>query len=345
MASAEEGSLKLVLWNIGLERKGPGLLLRDIASGKDEQTEAALRVLASLDADAIVLAGFDYDHGLIAANRFADRLAAAGPEYPHLFALRPNRGMATGLDLDGDGRLGGPGDAQGFGYFSGQSGMLILSKLPINRGAVRDFSAFLWADLPGALWPSTLPPAARQQLRLSTTGHWQVPLILPDGGRLDLLAWHGAPPVFGAEGGVNARRNHDETAFWIALLEGRLPAPAPETPYVVMGITNLDPEDGDGRKEAIRSLISHPKLQDPAPRSSWQPPDEAGHRGDTALDTAFYKQTGGLRVGVILPDAGLTVIGAGVYRPAPTDPAAADAAAASRSFPVWVRLRLPSPSP
>ena len=350
-AEAEAG-LKLALWNSDLERKGPGLLLRDIAGGKDPQVEAALQLLAALDADALLLTGFDYDHGMLAARRFADRLAALGPDYPHLLALRPNRGMATALDLDGDGQRGGPGDAQGFGYFSGQSGMLLLSKLPIDHAGIRDFSGFLWADLPGALWPATLPSEARKVLRLSTTGHWEVPLILPDGGRLRLLAWHGGPPVFGAGGGVNARRNHDETAFWTALIEGRLPAPPPQPPFVILGIANLDPEDGEGRPEAIRSLIAHPLLQDPAPRAPAQPgwpPDEPGHNGDPAFDTAVFAQTGGLRVGVILPDAGQGVPASGILRPPPGDPLADAAARASRSFPLWVRLGIrrapPSPSP
>jgi hypothetical protein len=63
--------------------------------------------------------------------------------------------MATGLDLDGDGRLGGAADAQGFGEFTGQGGMAILSRHPI--GPVTDHSAFLWRDLPGQIMPE-LPP-------------------------------------------------------------------------------------------------------------------------------------------------------------------------------------------
>lgn len=339
--------LKLALWNIELERKGPGLMLRDIAGGKDSQVEAALQMLIALDADVVVLAGFDYDHGLIAAERFSQRLAAIGPDYPHVFALRPNRGIATGLDLDLDGRKGGPGDAQGWGYFSGQAGMMILSKLPVDSENARDFSRFLWADLPGALWPAALPAQARGILRLSTTGHWEVPLILPDGSHLRLLLWHGSPPVFGPPGEVNARRNHDETAFWTALIEGRLPFTPPAPPFVVMGISNLDPVDGDGRHEAIRALTTHRAVQDPKPRADWVPEDP-GHLGDSDLDTAAFPATGGLRTAVILPDAGQSLVSSGILRPSPDDPLADTAAAASRSFPIWVTLTIPpvaSPPP
>ena len=95
----------------------------------------------------------DHDHDLITLATLRDRIARDGPHYPHLFALRPNSGWPTGLDMDGDGRRGGPGDAQGYGAFSGQGGMALLSRFPIATEAARDWSALLWRDLPGALLP------------------------------------------------------------------------------------------------------------------------------------------------------------------------------------------------
>lgn len=176
----------------------------------------------------LLLTGVDYDAGLAAAGQLAERLAAAGAPYPHRFALRPNRGRQAVLDLDGDGRIGGPDDAQGWGLFAGQKGMVILSRLAIDEGAARDFSGFLWADLPGTLMPPA-PGDVTSVQRLSTTGHWEVPLILPGGGRLQLLAYHATPPAFGT-GDRNRRRNHDESAFWLALFDGRLPFAPPEPP-------------------------------------------------------------------------------------------------------------------
>ncbi len=61
----------------------------------------------------------------------------------------PNTGVATGLDLDGDGHLGGPGDAQGLGAFAGQGGMALMSRLPIDTARTRDFTALLRSALPG----------------------------------------------------------------------------------------------------------------------------------------------------------------------------------------------------
>lgn len=275
-----------------------------------------------------MLTGIDWDHGLAALSALNDRLVAP---YPHLFAARPNRGMATGLDLDGDGRRGGPGDAQGRGLFTGQDGMALLSRLPLDTAGIRDFSALRWVDLPGQI----APPGTLPEQRLSTTAHWDVPLILPGGTRLRLLAWAATPPAFDGPEDRNGRRNHDETAFWLRLLDGDLPQAPPEPPFVLLGEPKLDPADGDGRPEAIRALLAHPALRDPAPRGPVLSDDPA-HRGDPALDTALYAPPlGALRMDVVLPSADLAVTAAGLG--ALTD--------ASRHRPVWVDITPPAPPP
>jgi len=300
-------------------------LLRDILSGKDAQVGAVIRVLARLDADVLALTSFDFDHNLTALSAFADQLGLAGVEYPYRFALRPNTGMATGLDLDHNGRTGEPRDAQGFGYFSGQDGMAVLSRLPINLGGVRDFSVYLWRDLPQALLPDDMTNAARAVQRLSTTGHWQVPLILPDATALTLLFWHATPPVFDGPEDRNGRRNHDEAAFWLHLLAGDLPFAPPASPFILLGDGNLDPDKGDGRTDAITALLTHPALQDPLP----------------GLPTADYDHPGPLRVDFLLPSAELRVTAAGVLRPGKAPEDVALFAAASRHYPVWADLTVP----
>ena len=347
----------MATWNVELERRGPGLLLSDIEGEDDPQVAAVAAVIAEVAPDILLLTSVDYDAELAALRALAARFAAAGVTYPHLFALRPNTGRASGLDLDGDGRLGGPGDAQGFGRFAGQGGMALLSRLPVVAGEARDFSAFLWRDLPGALLPEAAgrPFPSEQALavqRLSTTGHWAVPVALPRGGRLTLLAWHATPPVFDGPEDRNGRRNHDETAFWAALLDGRIAGEAPpEPPFVILGDANLDPADGDGRGEAIRALLSHPALQDPAPSSEGaasaaraQGGANAGQAGPAEQDTADWPEDGGpgnLRVDYVLPSAGLAVTGAGVFWPEGGDPMADVAAPASRHRLVWVDIALP----
>jgi hypothetical protein len=108
-----------------------------------------------------------------------------------------------------------------------------------------------------------------------------------------------------------------------------------------MGGTNLDPADGEGRREAMAALLVHPMLQDPAPRGASGHADP-GHAGDPALDTAlFAPPLGGLRTEVILPSADLAVAGAGVFWPPQGDPLAVVAATASRHRLVWVDIALP----
>lgn len=348
MAMAQPGfaqdpaSLRIATYNAALGRKGPGLLLRDILSGKDAQIAAVVETLRVLDADVLVLTDVDFDHDLVALTALAQALEQAGAPYPHRFATRPNTGMATGLDMDGDGRKGGPGDAQGFGFFAGSAGMALLSRLPIDAGNARDFSGFLWRDLPKNLIGDGLTEPALALQRLSTTAHWDVPVLLPDGAPLHLLVWHATPPVFDGPKDRNGRRNHDEAAFWLRMLDGALPFPAPPAPFVLLGDANLDPVDSDGRAQAITALLTHPALQDPAPKGQ-NPRQDVGQSGDPALDTALYDDPGGLRVEYILPSADLTVLAAGVLWPDDTDPMAATLARASRHRPVWVDIALPRP--
>lgn len=334
-------TLRIATYNAGLSRSGPGLLLRDILKGDDPQIAAAVQVMASLDADVLVLTAVDYDLDLVALSAFADLLATAGAAYPYRFALRPNTGLTTGLDLDGNGYLGDARDAQGYGRFAGEAGMAVLSRLPIGAASARDFSGFLWRDLPGALLPDPFPGADIQ--RLSTTGHWEVPVTLPDGRNLALLVWYATPPIFDGPEDRNGRRNHDEAAFWARLIDGALPFPAPATPFILLGDANLDPVDGDGLTAGIAGLLAHPKLQDPGPRGTSGRVDP-GQQGDAALDTADYTADagpGGLRVDYILPSADLTVTGSGVLWPPESDPLAATLATASRHRPVWVEITLP----
>lgn len=295
----------------------------------------------------------------MALDAFAALLARHGAPYPHRFAQRPNTGLRTGQDMTGDGRDDTPDDTQGYGRFAGQAGMALLSRHPIDTEGLRDFSEFLWRDLPGARLPmrdgAPFPSARVFELqRLSTTGHWDVPVVLPNGQRLHLLAFHATPPVFGGAEKRNLRRNHDEVRFWTLLLNGALPMPPPPEPFVLLGDANLDPYDGDGLHMAMRALLAHPALQDPAPSSAGGAAlagaaVNAGHRGAAALDTAHWPQTpgpGNLRVDYVLPSAGLDLHGAGVFWPAPDDPLAAllytsSDKQASRHRLVWVDLALP----
>ena len=323
---AQSEPLRIATYNVELQRDGPGLLLRDLARGKDPQIAAVLAVIAAADADILAIQNFDYD-----LTGEALTLLAKAADYPHSFALRPNTGMPTGLDMNGDGKLGGPADAQGYGRFSGQGGMAILSRYPIRTDNVQDLSYLLWKDIPDALLPVTadgpFPSAdALAVQRLSTTGHWIVPIDAPQ-GRFDLLTFHASPPVFDGPEDRNGRRNHDEIRLWQQVLDGKI-GTAPTHRFVIAGDANLDPKDSDGIRSAIRNLLADARLQDVRPK---------GAAGTDTVDWAD-PVPGNLRVDYVLPSTHWAVLDAGVMWPPADDPAAPTVVAASRHRLVWVDL-------
>ena len=309
----------------------PGLLLRDILKGDDPQIEALIRVVQHADADVLVLADIDYDMHLAALEALADRIGS----YPFRFALEPNRGKLSGVDLNGDGKIGGPQDAIGYAEFRGQSGLAILSRYPIDRSGVVDLTGFSWQDLPSPIMTTDIPT----DFPLSTTGHWSVPITFAEGQSVHILTWHATPPVFDGPEDRNGRRNHDETSLWLAYLDGQLPHPAPPL-FVLAGVANLDPLDGDGRAEALIALLSDPRITDAKPRSDGAvEAANADHRGDPALDTADWPdgagRPGNLRVDYVLPSSEFRIIDAGVLWPSASGSLSNDVMRASRHRLVW----------
>lgn len=282
-------TLRLATWAGDFSRKGPGLMLRDLSR---DPPLAAFATIAEAAPDVLVLTDFDYDAGGAALGTFAEALAERGLDYPHRFAERPNSGTPTGRDLDGDGYLGGPRDAQGYGWFSGQGGQAILLRHPLRL--VLDRSDALWADVPDSTIPADDP--AHDIQRLASTAFWAVAVDAP-GGSITLLTLGATPPVFDGPEDRNGRRNRDEVLFWTHVLDG---ADAPPGPVAVIGNLNLDPARGEGRHDAVRTVLDHPRLQDPQPGAV----------------TATWDSTGPMRVSYVLPDAALRVTGQDVMPPA-----------------------------
>lgn len=351
----KDATLRIATFNVDLTRRGPGLLLRDLQRG-DAQADALAALIAHVAPDVLLLTKFDHDHDMVALGAFSRMLALHDHPMEHRLALRPNTGWRTGRDMTGDGRSTTPDDTQGYGAFAGVAGMALLSRLPIVHDQVRDFSAFLWRDLPDAQLPRTdrglFPdPEVFDLQRLSSVGHWDVPVLLPGGQHLRLLAFHAGPPVFGGRHDRNLNRNHDEVMFWVHYLDGALPFAPPDRAFVVLGDANLDPQDGDGRHAAIRALLAHPGLQDPRPASSGAAAHPGGpRRGDRRHDTVAWARDpgpGALRVDYVLPSADLTVRGAGVFWPLPGAPEhallAPDGVEPTRHRLVWVDVAPPPP--
>ena len=303
------------------------MLLRDITKGADPQIAATLAVIAHINPDILVLTDFDYDLDGLAMAAFADRLGFL----PHQFSLRPNTGLFTGLDIDGNGRLGEARDGQGYGRFAGDGGMAILSRFVINPSQVRDLSDVLWKDLPGA----TLPRDERGPfpstevldiLRLSSNGHWIVPISPPQGPAFSIMAYSATPPVFDGAEDMNGLRNSDELRLWKVVLQGGY-GPTPDS-FVIAGNANLDPQDGQGLSDEMMQFLANPSLKDPL----W------------GKDTADWPESGpgNLRVSYVLPSADWQITDAGVFWPAADDPFASllgdDGIAAGPHHLVWVDI-------
>ncbi|HUF86024.1 MAG TPA: endonuclease/exonuclease/phosphatase family protein [Thermohalobaculum sp.] len=371
----DPGSVRVAAYNVALSRRGAGLLAQEMAKG-GAQIDAVAEIIGRVRPDILVLYEFDRDPAHLALSRFAGRLrdgaeGLAGLDYPFLYQGPVNTGVPSGHDLDGDGWRRGPRDAFGFGHFPGQYGTALLSRFPIDHAGVRGFRRFRWADLPGAdrpVMPDGTPfhaDAVWQSLRLSSKSLWDVPVTLPGGAVLHVLASHPTPPVFDGPEDLNGRRNADEIrlltgliegASWIVDDAGRPGGLDEDALFVVAGDLNADPFDGAARRGALRALLAHPRLQDPRPASEGaeaaaarQGGANARHEGPPGLDTADWRDEpgpGNLRVDYVLPSAGLEVTGAGVFWPPPEHPLAPLLAggrqpASSDHRLVWVDIAVP----
>ncbi|MGB1208311.1 MAG: endonuclease/exonuclease/phosphatase family protein [Paracoccaceae bacterium] len=303
------GALRVATWHAPLSRKGPGLLLRDLLKGAKDLAPV-LDILRTSQADVIVLTRFDYDADGATARVLADALSpntttsdATPPDHApawHIFAPRPNTGMPTGRDMDGNGARHEARDAQGFGLFAGQSGVMILSRLPFEPTLAQTFTTLLWQNAPNTRMAADDPGRGVQ--RLSSTSHVAIPLRTTP--PLWIASMAATPPVFDGPEDRNGRRNADEVALWRHWLDGALPYPAPQTgAFVIAGNANLDPTQGEGLGGVMRDLLAHPRIQDPAPQGRYGP-------ATADWDTP---RPGKLRVSYVLPSTALPVLASGVH--------------------------------
>lgn len=382
------GTIRIATYNASLNRPSEGQLQRELSRPGDPQASRIAAVLRQVRPDILLLNEFDHDSAGESARGFArhylERRAVDGPlaglpplHFEQWFSAPANTGVPSGLDLDHDGRAGvGPGDALGFGAFPGQYGMVVYSRFPLRRRALRTFQHLLWAAMPEpALPPGWYDAAALAIQPLSSKSHWDLPLQLPGGRVLHVLASHPTPPVFDGPEDRNGRRNHDEIRFWADYLRpersgwivddaGRRGGLEPSASFVILGDLNADPVDGGSFDGAIRQLLEQPRIDASfTPRSAGaaaaarrQGGPNLAQSGDPATDTADFGERGpgaggNLRADYVLPSRDLATCHGGVYWPTPTEPEFArvgdDTAASSDHRLVWIDVapggRCPAP--
>lgn len=354
------GQVRLATFNTALERSEQGALAEELATPDSEQARNVAEIVQHVRPDVLLVNEFDHDEEGVGAQRFQDNYLSVAQNdaepivYPYVYTAPVNTGVASGVDLNGDGRVvTEPGsteyaeDAFGFGIFPGQYGMVVYSRHPIVTDQVRTFQNFLWADMPDAMLPTdpdTGKPyysdEALEVLRLSSKSHWDIPIDTGRGRPVHLLASHPTPPSFDGPERRNVARNHDEIRFWADYISGRAGyvyddeggrgGLAPGSPFVIAGDLNADPHDGDGHPKAMTQLLEHQDVVDVRPssqggrgasRRQGEVNDE--HVGDPALDSADFVDVSGpgnLRVDYVLPSRSLPARGSGVFWPTVDDP-------------------------
>ena len=360
-------TVRFATFNTSLYADSDGGLLARLQNN-DLAARKVAAIIQHQRPDVLLLNEFDYDAEGKAAERFVrDYLAvsqfgAPAISYPHRFSGPGNTGVPSGLDLDGDGRNDGPGDAWGFGRHPGQYGLLVLSRYPLDASATRSFQHFRWADLPAALAPKDpatgaafYPDAVWRQLRLSSKSHWDVPIHTPL-GVIHFLVAHPTPPVFDGAENRNGLRNHDEIRLWADYVSGETidwlyddagvrGGLAQDAAFVIAGDLNADPVDGDGYQQPVRLLLDHPRIDARfVPTSTGARAQAARYglarTGNVATHTGdFGPSAGTLRIDYVLPSRQLAVRDGGVFWPAAGEPGH-DWIDASDHHMVWLDLTI-----
>ena len=362
--------VRFATYNTSLYSDEDGGLIKRL-QGDDADARQIAAVLQRMRADVVLLNEFDYDREGRAADLFQQKYLGVSQyggtplQYPFRYFAEVNTGVASGLDIDGDGQIGKTGrsrgnDAWGYGMHPGQYGMLVLSMYPLDIDHVRSFRLLPWSTMPGArrpIDPKTGKPvhadAVWQQLRLSSKSHWDIPVLTPQ-GEIHFLTSHPTPPTFDGPEDRNGKRNADELRLWAEYISGK-PVPwlcddqrrcgglADDARFVIAGDLNADPLDGDSAPNSISQLLDSPRVLNASPPTSAGAAEQArryGHarKGDTAIHTAnFGPKVGTLRIDYVLPSTGLRVRDAGVMWPATSD---ADARFynASDHHAVWIDI-------
>ena len=361
---ADKGEpVRFATFNASLNRGVAGALRSDLSVPGNAQAATVAEIVQRVRPDVLLINEFDFDPE--AARLFQDNYLSVGHNgaspisYPYRFIAPSNTGIASGFDLNNDGRVvttpGAPGygdDSLGFGAFPGQFGIVVYSRFPIELDAVRTFQTFRWKDMPGALLPddsATAVPAdwySAEELavfRLSSKSHWDLPVRI--GKRtVHFLVSHPTPPVFDGPEDRNGRRNFDEIRFWADYVrpgdahyiyddDGRRGGLRPGSLFVIAGDLNSDPFDGDSVPGAAQQLLDHrwissefvPSSAGAAEASALQGGANIIHRGDPSQDTADFADVpgpGNLRADYVLPSRGIDVRDGAVFWPVSSDPLA-----------------------
>ncbi|HEV8604775.1 MAG TPA: endonuclease/exonuclease/phosphatase family protein [Tepidisphaeraceae bacterium] len=364
LPSTAIAQLKIATFNAALYRDEPGQLLADLTQATDSQIRSIAEIIQRTNPDVLLINEFDYYPNNAAVDLLQSilstpqnklNLATSGQPvlYPYRRAFESNTGIASGFDLNNNGRavttLGASGyadDAFGFGAFPGQHAIALFSKYPILDSQIRSFQLFKWKNMPGNLLSgdaallSYHSPEEQAALRLSSKNHLDIPIDV-NGRIIHFLASHPTPPVFDSAEDRNGKRNHDEIRFWRDYITnnagnyiyddaGHTGGLAAGASFVILGDMNADPVDGDSFDHPIDQLLLSPLINTAQTPTSPGGPQQAllqgrnnnGQLGNPAFDTGDFNDfgPGNLRSDYIFPSIDLPISDSAVFWPLSSDP-------------------------
>ncbi|WP_258934583.1 endonuclease/exonuclease/phosphatase family protein [Nesterenkonia pannonica] len=329
----EDGDLRVATLHAGLTASNPegsdplDSLISDLAGGNHGQARTLAETVQINEPDVLVLTGVSHDEDGRIAEILQDQYFASGQNgqsskhYPHVFTAPTNSGVDSGVDLDGDGTVGGSGDAMGYGSYPGQEGMIIFSKEPLDTDGARTFQEFLWKDMPGSsLSDEGFTQAEESILRLATTSLWDVPVLVEGHEPIHLIV--SATAASDEPGTADRARSEDfaqlladyvaSEAWYLYDDEGVEGGLRPGAHAIVVGEPFIH-EDAGAEK-----LTSHPALEDPEPEAVTdtdvsERPGEPSQTDETA--TRWVSGGEDLRASFAVPSTGLSFIQSGVFWP------------------------------
>ena len=349
-----KGCIRIATFNVALNRKDNGQLVRDLKAG-DEQAKKIATIVQLVAPDILLANEVDYSDGeaakLLQEKYFlkaqSNELKSQGNSLVHVFTAPVNTGVNSGLDLNLNGRTADSDDAWGYGAFPGQYGMAVYSRFPISEKEVRSFRMFRWSQMPNAKRPKWIDKGTGTEkffhsdevwakLRLSSKSHWDVPIQIGN-TKLHVIASHPTPPVFDGVEDRNGCRNHDEIRLirdyvggtadgnYIVDDAGKSGPLSADACFVILGDLNSDPMDGSGISQGIMDLLGSPRVHSAfvpasdgaAQASRLQGKANQKHKGNAANDTGDFNdnEPGNLRVDFVLPSSNCKVINGGVFWP------------------------------
>lgn len=304
-------------------------LVSALRTGNHVQARVIARTVQMNEPDVLVLTGVTYDDAEMVAEHLRSLYLSSGQDgldgmdYPHVFTAGTNSGQESGADLDGDGIIGGPGDAIGYGDYPGEYGMIVFSKHPIVEDEVRTFQNFLWRDLPHRSMPSDFSDLEASILRLQESSFWDVPVEVP--GQSDPVHLLATSVAAQQPSEIEAARAEDirtvisdyisGSAWYLTDDAGQSGGLAPGAEAIVAGAPVAT---AAATSEALETLLDSEQLQDPQPEAVTEM--DVSQRSDSAEqtdDTATRHVPGDRdrRASLVLPGSGLDVSNSGIFWP------------------------------